>query len=58
MAQIQVGVGVDEVDQGLSSVATGSDEGDFGRLSVGVVLLPERRVRVRRGVGADSLNGN
>lgn len=58
VAEIHVGVGVEQVDQSLASVATGADEGNLGGLGVGVVLLSERGVRVGGGVGTEGVDRN
>ena len=56
MAKVQVRVGVDQADQGLTGVATGTNKSNLGRLVVRDVLLPERGVRVRGGVVPDALH--
>lgn len=58
MAEIHVGVGVQQVDQGLTGVATGTDQSNLGRGGVGGVLLTQGRVGVGGSVGAETLDGN
>lgn len=49
MVELDVGVVVDELDQGLAGISSPSDQGNARRHIVGGVLLAERRVRVRYG---------
>lgn len=58
MTKVHVGVGVEQVDQSLASVTTGTDEGNLSRGSVGSVLLAQRGVGVGSGVGAHGVDGN
>jgi hypothetical protein len=58
VSEVKVGVGVNQADESLSGVATGTDESDLGGLGVGLVLLSEGRVRVGCGVRADRLDGD
>lgn len=52
MAEIHVGVSIEKVDQGLASVATGSNKSNLGGPVVGHVFLSQWRVGIRGGVGS------
>lgn len=58
VTQIHVRVSVEQADQSLAGVTTGSNQSNLGGAGVGHVLLSQRGVGVRRGVGSDSLHRN
>lgn len=58
VAEIHVGVGVEQADQSLACVAAGANEGNLGGLGVGGVLLTKGRVRVGGSIGAESIDSN
>ncbi|KAG7146716.1 hypothetical protein HYQ46_004476 [Verticillium longisporum] len=53
MAKVHVGVGFEEVDQSLTGVSTGANQGDAGRDVIRGVLLVERGVGTYAAVVAD-----
>lgn len=55
MAQVQVRVSVDQANECLTGVATGTNQSNLGGTSVGVVLLTKGRVRVGGGVRTDAV---